>query len=1119
MKRGAGIMMPQALIPARGRAAAAASLLALLLVSMIPVSGLLGLVAPAAAASATGSANATATMQAGGVNAAISLNVSGNMSIGEMRAKLILITGMIRGALKSLGLLGATPQQVAAALGINASAAEELLKLANLTPAKIAAMNEATLRQMLREALGLYQMVTEKIAAIAAKTRVMERTAERLRLEVAHRLAVLAEKLAEEANDTALLNLTRELMSAVRSGNTTLASKLMNQVLARIEADNLYKMSDTLAAAFSRLLEEMAKAGNATGVNQELIEKLLHDIKVAEKIAVRTAEKAAKAPDAAAKVLAAVNILSEVNDTAAVVAATGAGKAAVAAALEAMAARLEARISLDIQAAKAANNTEAYELLVKANATLMEVKTMLEYGDYVGATKLLTIANRLTLKAELLLALSQVRALEKELRARMQMPELLPVKTGRKFHILPVLPVLPLTVGKEKAEAGAAKAVEAVLERANETIVKTLALLEAVNKTVAETGVDGKVKRLLEEAASLVEEAKTRLAEAEKLLQEGNTAAALAKATAALQLAVKAEAYAHAALGAATAEAAAKGGIEEARKIRSMVRKQAEEIRKELEKAAKKAMEKVKEIVSGIIGKAKEKAEKAKEKAKEAKEKAKEEAEKAREKAGQKTAEVFNETVAERLNETLTQLYQSLGQVRLALAEAASLGSYKPTGVNLENLNKTVADVQEKVEKALEKLRESMEKAKEGDTAAAAELLQEAKELLREAMHDWGNVIRQLIYLAQDMQKTASEAGARVVKVYNHAEAVGETMRKAHQMAAELNMTVSLNTTAVEEAAKLLKQAELWLRHASNDLNHAMIEAVREGNVTRLVQDIVLIAESVKELTRAEHLYRIAANQTITTLDMEIKTLSRIVDAYKSLAGNISAVMQVAAAAGLGGSQAEITSRVTNALKILRVAEDRLVRAANELAKGDLGTATFYLGQANEMLKAVRMLLAPVMGDVKRVIAEARQQLSKEMTALQANITSLEAKIKSLRAAAAGNATLKAKLDKAEELLEEAKSYLGNATALLTGISSGASGQGKASGHAEASGASGGFAVEISVQVTALVQAKTMLDKAAELVKQAASLVSEVEAALQQAASPGTPSSPAPGQKPQPPKP
>ncbi len=1071
------------------RRAAALALLVLMLVASIPVAGL---AATASAEKVTDATNATATTT-------VALNATSgpaNANVEQLRAKLLLVSGLLRGLLMSMNLsLNASPATVAAVLGVNETVAEKLLEIADMTPEQIAGMTLDQLRATLHEAHVIYHLVTGKALRVAEQARAL--LEERLKLKMARRLAELAKKLAAEVNDTELLRLAEQLEAAIRQGNMKAALMLEERLLARIEAENVYAMSGTLANAFTNLLEAMAKAGNATGIDIHLIEKLLHDLKKATSIVERIAKKAAT-PDVAAKLAAAASMLSDVNTTAAAAAALGPGTSAVAAAAEAWAARLQARIQLAYKAALDANDTVALRLLEEANRTLTGAMKAIEAGDYASALRLLASADRLVVRAEARLALASMRELMEEIKARHGMPELLPPSVIRK-HLLPVA-TLPAAVAAKTPAA-----VESLARRANSTIAATVALLEALNRTVKEYNItlsDG-VKALIEKAWGLLEEANRTLADAEKLLAEGNYTGAAAKALAALRLAVEARSYAHAALGAVTAEAGMRHGIELAKEIRRMVKEQA----KKMIEHATKIVEEVRRKAESIIEKAKKAAEKAAEEARKRVEKAKKRAE-------ERVRHVFNETAATAANKTMTALIGLAERLRLAVKAYADLG------VNTTEANMSLAEAMQLLSNANVQLQEALRLAAAGNITEAQARLEAAMQLLQQAAERLQQAAKALAeaVTASGLMEKARAMAQHARMLAKEAEEAVEAARHGLEAAAALNapVTVKVNTTMAQRVLDLANQA-MWM---INESLRSLQEAAKTMNVTLMANAAVLLEQAMQRLQEAQALAANLTRQTEEALSNVIARAEEQATVLLADANNLTAAVQVLTAAGFNIS-GEASARLANVTNMLNEAKKLLEEARNMLEQANLTAAAEALSQAKQALTAAARELRTALRLVHQELMEARQELLDRIAVLEQNVTSLEARIQELMPKAAANATLASKLGEAQSLLAQAQTRLENAKALLQwGGNETVDQHGKS--HAETN-ASIGLEAEIgaeiatiTVRATLLVQAKVEIDAAASLIQQAAGLVAEVEAAVQ-ASSGGSqtmPTPPIPGTKP-----
>ncbi|KSW12430.1 hypothetical protein CF15_06805 [Pyrodictium occultum] len=529
--------------------AAALSVLALLLAATL--SPLLAPVALAENGPAGNNTNTTTTNTTNS-NVAATASTSGNttaaatnttagaqLSPGAVRALLLAYSAMIRSTLARMGLLNATPAEIAAALNVSLETAETLKEALNL-PRTLGNMTSQQAAELLQKVASAYRALAKKMveanlhAAEEARERIQRQMQRHLLLRISHTV----EQLARQLNDTQLAALAQQLRSMALSGNYTRENltSIMSSVVARIEAAKIFMMATTIDNATIAQLVEAAEAGNATSLQDYLARlnksfaKSLHLVKTLSKRL-----RAANETEVGEALEEALERLEDANETVGHVAlaasiaaggnatanATAVIKGAVAAAFQARIEKLETKISILMEEASllenATNNTIVQELvkaakdaLAKASRLINESRAALEKGEIPIAAKDLGMASSLVAKAGIYLARANIAiALGGRLHGHLGVG-----KQGPAKHAAPP--------GLSKALERLQRAVQERIAEASRAINKTMEAVQGINNTK----IKEKAMEKLEEAREKLEEAIDLAKEAQEKLAEGSTAAA-----------------------------------------------------------------------------------------------------------------------------------------------------------------------------------------------------------------------------------------------------------------------------------------------------------------------------------------------------------------------------------------------------------------------------------------------------------------------------------------------------------------------------------------------------------------------------------------------------------------
>ncbi|WP_048061354.1 hypothetical protein [Hyperthermus butylicus] len=518
-------------------------------------------VAGNATVEAEAGAETTASSESIAVNVRVGVSVSApgtefgmmltrldNVTLGKARALVMVYSGMMRSALARLGLLNATPEQIAEALDVPPEYAAAIYNTARVVSQQLDSMTDEQVMQLLHEVMAAHKILVDRVKEMAE--RAAERIKEKIQQRVMEHIARTVEKIARQLNDTELARLAQQLRNMSRLGNYTAANitRLMKDVVARIEAHNTFMLAMRMDDAVMKQLVRLANTANVTDPVRYMVKlqkSLAKAIKLLEHVRVRLQETGA-GPEAREVVQTALGNMAGVNETvqqvmamAKIYARVGVNKTSVA--LEAVKAAFTARI--DRLASRAnmlaeeiamlmnlVDNPKALDLLhdareelAEANSTLAKARVALEQGNLVGAVKLLTDVERSLAKAEMYIGRVHGHLVKAVIEQSQHGREVLGEEQHRRI-------ISNETLAKLKIR------IEAKIREAKRLINQSIQVIYQVNDNEARKETLDK----LHDAQEELHEALASLEQAEEKLAKGDIAEALELYREALEKAVKA---------------------------------------------------------------------------------------------------------------------------------------------------------------------------------------------------------------------------------------------------------------------------------------------------------------------------------------------------------------------------------------------------------------------------------------------------------------------------------------------------------------------------------------------------------------------------------------------------
>ena len=459
---------------------------------------------------------------------------AGAAAEARLRIKAVGLVFALRSALVAAGVTNVSDSgEIQAKLGVNATTAAEIARLASLSPSNIASMGVEELQQLVEKLMYYHHLVAQMIEKKAART--ATRLAEELRARLALRVAAEAEKLSRLYNDTRLAELAAQIRAAVKEGNVTKAVELAREAQELIK---LHKM-----AVIAKQLDELATPGAVNvSMHANIAAKIKHDLKILEHLVKRVEKLRIVTPAALAALAKLTTHLEAVNTSVGVAAETGGNATA---ALEALAAVLEARAQQVLTIANATNSTTAGELAKKALGLIENARAALAEGKIGEAARLLALAKMRIVEAEAAIRKRIIMSYFHEMRGRYTMPELDVEKLLRKFRVMPII----IVAGHGKGKAGPheeARISVGFEAQVNASITATEALIARL-EAKANASNAAKAMELLERAREYLGEAKAHLKAALEAKARGDMETYMEELGDAWRLSVKARALAAAA--------------------------------------------------------------------------------------------------------------------------------------------------------------------------------------------------------------------------------------------------------------------------------------------------------------------------------------------------------------------------------------------------------------------------------------------------------------------------------------------------------------------------------------------------------------------------------------------
>lgn len=210
-------------------------------------------------------------------------SLSANVAVAEEgredAAKLLVYSRMIERGLATVGLEGAGADEVASALGISVAEAEELLRIASLTPQEIFSIDPANVSQLKERADYYYEVILSVIEAGIDREEV-KKALDRALLE---RIADVVGRIGKNVNDTLIAQAAEQVRNATSMEE---AQRVLSRVVERLQALNIYMLSETLDDALLKSLEKLVDEADMGGL-EEAIEKMREEISEVRNIASR----------------------------------------------------------------------------------------------------------------------------------------------------------------------------------------------------------------------------------------------------------------------------------------------------------------------------------------------------------------------------------------------------------------------------------------------------------------------------------------------------------------------------------------------------------------------------------------------------------------------------------------------------------------------------------------------------------------------------------------------------------------------------------------------------------------------------------------------------------------
>ena len=207
-----------------------------------------------------------------GNSVAVTIAEEGN----EDNAKLLVYARMLARGLESIGLLGASAEEVARVLGISVDNAADMLRIANLTVSEIFALGPEEASILKERAEAYYELVVSHVEKTVDPEEV-KRSVDRALLE---RISDIVAKIGESVNDTQIKTLAGQIRNAT---SLEQARQALAQAVERLKALNIYMLSETLDSALLKSLEKLADKAEL-GDLENAIEKMREEIEEARKI-------------------------------------------------------------------------------------------------------------------------------------------------------------------------------------------------------------------------------------------------------------------------------------------------------------------------------------------------------------------------------------------------------------------------------------------------------------------------------------------------------------------------------------------------------------------------------------------------------------------------------------------------------------------------------------------------------------------------------------------------------------------------------------------------------------------------------------------------------------------
>ena len=473
---------------------AALAIVALMLVASI--APLAEALAPSQAAGLGGAAQATGSTTATTNNTA---------ARAELYARLLMCSFTVKGFLARLGVADYTNVTlIEQKLHVNATTAQLIAEVANITPAVLREMNLTQLREVWEKARKVCSLIGDiaKELAIRERLRVEEMLLRRVEARINQTLRVLVGTI----NASMVSEQLQMLREALRAGDTAKAREILANLTALLQTVRLYMAVEKV----NRLLSMVEAKLNKTGTNATVYPPVRVPVKLVEKLErllERNLRFVAKLNRSAVPILHGI-ILKLRSDI--------------------MLVKMRAKLLVKAQkeAAEACINstTVALEKLrgelekLKANATIASKHS----EELRKAGKLLDIAEKLLGEAERKLTRGEyMAAFALCSQARFKLFEaqlLLTVATGKTIVTINItLP--PVREIQEEMVKEALNRTHLVLVKLNETVAKLREEVAKSNNTRAAT--------MLEKLEKLVANLWRLYGEAEKALEENNTALAL----------------------------------------------------------------------------------------------------------------------------------------------------------------------------------------------------------------------------------------------------------------------------------------------------------------------------------------------------------------------------------------------------------------------------------------------------------------------------------------------------------------------------------------------------------------------------------------------------------------